>query len=699
MEANLDILSRSEYTFPKMNLSTLIRLLLLMIASTTAAATNRYLFVGHPRDDGPGEIVQREVERVDFDRYDLLMLGGDYTWSSTASRSVVDYLDAVFDLGSPSVFAALGNHDTANKNYFTDVTSRPNYYTVRANNIMFAVLDTTNDGQNILGGELQMLEDTVNTMSNCTHLVLIHHHFIWLADYAPLAYLYGDARIGASSATLSGLNFYDDVYPLLVQAASNGVEVICIGGDRTGTDTEPFHIEHTTAEGIHFLAAGLKEELTADLRTVIEFEHDTVAETVSWNFVQLTDLPRMPDESLLITEIHYNPSDAQGNNSAFIELMNRGELPCDLSGAGFTQGVSFTFPPGTIVSAGERIILAAQSGLFTNFGVRVFDYDGTGRPVSGEPIWLRGSDGREIDYVPYGVSAPWPSAPDNNGPTLMLIRPDLDNEQPENWAVSDADAGTPGGANFTSTTCTNIFYNGSHIFMDWMGTVDGAHYLLEWTPELVSPAWQPMVEETNAGSEHLSLSITNNSAAGFYRLQRRFPVFVPPSYTNLISSGAVWKYRDTGDDPGSDWMTKSYDDSGWLSGPSELGYGDGDEFTTVGYGSDSSSKYATTHFRHHFTVENPALLDEIQCNVKVDDGAIFYLNGTEVARVRVQAGPITYQDYTALGGSEYGFELIDISAGEFLAGDNVLAVEVHQAAGTSSDISLDVELSVSALSP
>ena len=41
-----------------------------------AATTHQYLFVGHPRDDGPGEIVQRDVERIDFSGFDLLLLGG-----------------------------------------------------------------------------------------------------------------------------------------------------------------------------------------------------------------------------------------------------------------------------------------------------------------------------------------------------------------------------------------------------------------------------------------------------------------------------------------------------------------------------------------------------------------------------------------------------------------------------------------------
>ena len=107
--------------------------------------------------------MQREVERIDFSRYDLRLLGGDYAPSGTGSRSTVDYLDAILDLSNPNVLAALGNHDTSHKSYFNDATGRPSYYAFQTNGIAFVVLDTTDDGNDILGGELAMVHNTVNT--------------------------------------------------------------------------------------------------------------------------------------------------------------------------------------------------------------------------------------------------------------------------------------------------------------------------------------------------------------------------------------------------------------------------------------------------------------------------------------------------------------------------------------------------------
>ncbi len=37
--------------------------------------------------------------------------------------------------------------------------------------------------------------------------------------------------------------------------------------------------------------------------------------------------------------------------------------------------------------------------------------------------------------VDYDDEAPWPTEPDDTGPTLELIHPDFNNELPENWKL------------------------------------------------------------------------------------------------------------------------------------------------------------------------------------------------------------------------------------------------------------------------
>lgn len=165
--------------------------------------------------------------------------------------------------------------------------------------------------------------------------------------------------------------------------------------------------------------------------------------------------------------------------------------------------------------------------------------------------------------------------------------------------------------------------------------------------------------------------------------------------TVLVPANAVWRYLDNGTNQGSAWRAPSFDDSGWAAGPAELGYGDGGEATTVGYGPDLNNKYITTYFRHAFSVATPSAYQSLTLNLRRDDGAVVYLNGTEVFRSNMPAGGVTSTTLAsvAVGGSEETTYVVGtLSPSLLVAGSNVLAVEIHQANATSTDISFALEL-------
>jgi hypothetical protein len=167
----------------------------------------------------------------------------------------------------------------------------------------------------------------------------------------------------------------------------------------------------------------------------------------------------------------------------------------------------------------------------------------------------------------------------------------------------------------------------------------------------------------------------------------------------LVISNAVWKYLDTGTNPGVAWINPAFDDSTWNSGPAELGYGDSPEgrpeATVVSYGPNANAKYITTYFRHSFNVGNPSLFTYLTVRLMRDDGGIVYLNGTEVFRSNMPQGPVDYLTpaLVAVGGAEESaFFSTTVNAALLLPGSNVLAVEIHQQSGGSSDISFALEL-------
>jgi hypothetical protein len=165
--------------------------------------------------------------------------------------------------------------------------------------------------------------------------------------------------------------------------------------------------------------------------------------------------------------------------------------------------------------------------------------------------------------------------------------------------------------------------------------------------------------------------------------------------TVLLPAGSEWRYLDDGSNEGMGWRTASFNDSSWKLGRAQLGYGDGDETTSVSYGTNANNKFVTTYFRRRFEVADPADVSALIAKLLRDDGAVGYLNGTEVFRNNMPAGTITYLTLAsgALGGDdEDEFVRIPINRTLLRAGENLLAVEVHQASTNSSDLSFDLEL-------
>jgi hypothetical protein len=167
----------------------------------------------------------------------------------------------------------------------------------------------------------------------------------------------------------------------------------------------------------------------------------------------------------------------------------------------------------------------------------------------------------------------------------------------------------------------------------------------------------------------------------------------------LIGPGATWKYLDNGSDQGTAWRATSFSDTAWKSGAAQLGYGDGDEKTIVGYGPDGNNRFVTTYFRRSFNVTDAAAVSALNLQLVRDDGAVVYLNGAEVYRSNMPSGTIGYSTLasTTIGGTdESAWNPAAISKSALLTGNNVIAVEIHQSVLDSSDISFDFQLTSTA---
>lgn len=169
--------------------------------------------------------------------------------------------------------------------------------------------------------------------------------------------------------------------------------------------------------------------------------------------------------------------------------------------------------------------------------------------------------------------------------------------------------------------------------------------------------------------------------------------------TSVLPLNATWKYNDLGVFPGANWTQLSYNDSTWASGQGIFGYGEGDETTVLSFGPSASNKYIAYYFRTTFNIANLNDYKSYLVRLIRDDGAVVYINGVEAFRNKMPAGTITNTTLAA-GGAVGGhqerlFYEFAVDTSLFIQGTNVIAVQVHQDAVTSSDLSFHLEIRAS----
>ncbi len=211
-----------------------------------------------------------------------------------------------------------------------------------------------------------------------------------------------------------------------------------------------------------------------------------------------------------------------------------------------------------------------------------------------------------------------------------------------------------------------------------------------------TPAGTPLVFTSPVGTIYYTLDGSDPRAAN--GTPSASAVVFDGSVTTeaIVPRQSTWKYLVTSSEP-ADWKSAAADDSAWAAGAGQLGYGDGDEATVIGFGGVPSNRNITAYFRHTFSVDDPAQWSDLQLQLLRDDGAIVWLNGVEVARSNMPAGAATWSTRasTNVGGADEStaYYTIPLPAGTALqAGANTLAVELHQVSPTNDDASFDAAL-------
>ncbi|MEC8896101.1 MAG: WD40 repeat domain-containing protein [Planctomycetota bacterium] len=177
----------------------------------------------------------------------------------------------------------------------------------------------------------------------------------------------------------------------------------------------------------------------------------------------------------------------------------------------------------------------------------------------------------------------------------------------------------------------------------------------------------------------------------------------PTKDLELISRGDKWRLKRGLAAPARGWNKLGFEDAAWESLPSGFGYGtDAEELKTVKTPLKDMQKnsYLSVFVRATFRIDDPAKVRKLTLKMVYDDGFVAYLNGVEVGR-EAMTGKFPAFNQKAAGTVNNALEKhIDLKPylDKLKAGENVLAVQGHNANLSSSDFiltpSLDAVLSL-----
>ncbi len=343
-------------------------------------------------------------------------------------------------------------------------------------------------------------------------------------------------------------------------------------------------------------------------------------------------------------------------------------------------GTAAAFTAATTVKAGLAVTSNADATLTTAAMDRVSGNVRLGgertvtlSPVAGQTgtatITLNVSDGAltatDIFIAVVGINTP-PLISSAENVTIVS------GETPAPFTVSIGDLHTPlAGLTLTATSSNTLLLPGNRIVFTGTGT--------QRTVQL-----RPVPGES--GSATVTLRVSDGSMVTTTTLTL---TATPGDPALLVSAGTNWRFLDTGAIPPG-WQSLAFNDSSWPIGPAQLGFGDGDENTLL----VANAARKTTCFRRTFQLADPTLYQWLHLRVLRDDGAVIYLNGQEIWRTNMPGGTITATTDALVavsGTDESAFFEYTVRRAPFVAGTNVIAVELHQKGTTSSDLSFDLE--------
>ncbi len=347
-------------------------------------------------------------------------------------------------------------------------------------------------------------------------------------------------------------------------------------------------------------------------------------------------------EMVVFSEVHFHSLEGKPE---FVEIFNNSHTPFDIAKWRLTGGVEFEFPDfsalaprDSFLRPKERIVVTGSKAATFRMeyavpaDIRVFGpWSGT-LSDAGEKIALQDKNGAGLCELTYNDKRGWPLAADGFGHSLVLVDANRSMSDSVNWRASAAPGGSPG------------------------------------KPEPI-----PKLDE-GIPVPDLELVLTN--------------------FVNHVDYGGIWRYQAPLLAVDPNWFRPAFDDSQWARGLGLFGF-ESAVLPLPGIRAPLVlGAQVAFYFRHRFLVPDLSPLGAAFVDLILDDGAVVYLNGQEIGRVRMPEGAIDGSTLApvAVGDAVEELAAISLPASALLKGENVLAVEVHQTSRNSTDLVFGLRL-------
>lgn len=201
--------------------------------------------------------------------------------------------------------------------------------------------------------------------------------------------------------------------------------------------------------------------------TLVAF--NSIGEQLDSDYIKIANVSSTENASaqnLIISELMYHPSEPnEAEISAgfdddsffeYVELLNIGPHPIDLSNLHFTNGIDFDFSTSSLTNLmqGQTLLIALNKSAFE---LRYGDQhapigelsNDTKLSNGGESIRIENQYGEIVVSFEYNDKSPWPEEADGDGYSLELIDPftNPNLSKPSSWKRSVLKNGTPGFIN------------------------------------------------------------------------------------------------------------------------------------------------------------------------------------------------------------------------------------------------------------